>query len=273
MDPISAGIGAVAGLFGQGISNAASKRAATTAFKRQKELFDYQAAYNTPANQMKRLKLAGLNPALMYGKGTVGNVDSFAGVQQAKIQGIDLAQSAAHGAQLPLAAAQAEESKARGALASAEAKIKSLYGDALTQNKAAYIDSLLNEWSITKSEASLREIANEMQKNGIYNSVFASAMSLISGKPGHTVNVNEKVLAGSKIAEMLGIDGITYGQAILTAIGLVKAGAWGVEKLLQFRLMLGKSNSNKGKTNTPLKNNTSRGWYEKGPDGKWIYKN
>ena len=262
-------IGAGAGLFGQALSNAAGKRAATTAFKRQKELFDYQAAYNTPANQMKRLKLAGLNPALMYGKGTVGNVDSFAGVQQAKVQGIDLAQSAAHGAQLPLAAAQAEESRSRGALASAEAQIKALYGDALTENKEAYVDSLLNEWSITKSEASLKEIAKEMQENGIYNSVFASAMSLISGKPGHTVNVNEKILKGSPVAEMLGIDGITYGQAILTAIGLVKAGTWAVEKYLSFMSMIG--GRNKGKNNSN-KGNVNTGWFEKGPDGKWIKK-
>ena len=50
----------------------AQKRAATTAFKRQKELFDYQNAYNTPAKQMERLKAAGLNPALMYGQGKIG---------------------------------------------------------------------------------------------------------------------------------------------------------------------------------------------------------
>lgn len=106
MDPVTAGIGAVAGLFGQGIANSASKRAATTAFKRQKDLFDYQNAYNTPANQMKRLKQAGLNPALMYGQGNTGNATGFAGVQQAKIHGVDLAQSVASGAQLSLLNAQ-----------------------------------------------------------------------------------------------------------------------------------------------------------------------
>jgi hypothetical protein len=84
----------------------AQKRAATRAFKRQKELFDYQNAYNTPANQMKRLKEAGLNPALMYGQGTTGNATGFAGVAKADVSGPQLAQSAAAGAQLSLLNAQ-----------------------------------------------------------------------------------------------------------------------------------------------------------------------
>lgn len=87
----------------------AQKRAATTAFKRQKELFDYQNAYNTPANQMKRLKAAGLNPALMYGQGTTGNATGFAGVAKADVTGPELAQSAAAGAQLSLVNAQRQK--------------------------------------------------------------------------------------------------------------------------------------------------------------------
>jgi len=42
-----------------------------------KELWDYQNAYNTPAQQMERLKAAGLNPRLVYGSGSSGgNVPS-----------------------------------------------------------------------------------------------------------------------------------------------------------------------------------------------------
>lgn len=57
------------------------------AFKRSKELmkeqrewdkkmWDYQNAYNTPLEQMKRYKEAGLNPALMYGQGNPGNANN-----------------------------------------------------------------------------------------------------------------------------------------------------------------------------------------------------
>ena len=42
-----------------------------------KEMFDYQNLYNTPVQQMKRLKDAGLNPALMYGQGTTGNASNY----------------------------------------------------------------------------------------------------------------------------------------------------------------------------------------------------
>lgn len=42
-----------------------------------KELFDYQNAYNTPAQQLERLKQAGLNVGLMYGShGSIGNAAS-----------------------------------------------------------------------------------------------------------------------------------------------------------------------------------------------------
>lgn len=105
--------GALAGGLASGIGSlftiGAQKRAATTAFKRQKELFDYQNAYNTPANQMKRLKAAGLNPALMYGQGTTGNATGFAGVAKADVSGPELAHSAAAGAQMSLINAQRQK--------------------------------------------------------------------------------------------------------------------------------------------------------------------
>lgn len=50
---------------------------AQRAFKRTKELIDYQNEYNSPTQQMQRLSAAGLNPNLVYGSaapaGTSGN--------------------------------------------------------------------------------------------------------------------------------------------------------------------------------------------------------
>jgi len=40
--------------------------------KYNKELWDYQNAYNTPQQQMARLQAAGLNPHLIYGAGSAG---------------------------------------------------------------------------------------------------------------------------------------------------------------------------------------------------------
>ena len=119
--------------FGQGLSKGASgsfldgigslftigaqKRAATTAYKRQrefsKEMFDMTNAYNTPAMQMERLRKAGLNPALMYGQGNVGNASAVtAGAPQANVSGPQLAQSAAAGAQISLIQAQDDKLRA-----------------------------------------------------------------------------------------------------------------------------------------------------------------
>lgn len=75
--------GAVGSLLGAGFNSAASKRAADTAYSRQKELMALQnqyavenwsreVNYNDPKQQMNRLKDAGLNPHLVYGSGSVG---------------------------------------------------------------------------------------------------------------------------------------------------------------------------------------------------------
>lgn len=46
------------------------------AFAHNVDMWNRQNEYNTPANQMARLKSAGLNPNLMYGQGNVGNAGS-----------------------------------------------------------------------------------------------------------------------------------------------------------------------------------------------------
>lgn len=65
------------------ISNAFYERNLRLQVNAQKELFDYQNAYNSPSAQMERLKAAGLNPNLIYGSqspaGNSGNVPSAPG--------------------------------------------------------------------------------------------------------------------------------------------------------------------------------------------------
>lgn len=74
---IASGIGS---LFGIGRGRRQNKRNIQNMkmqYKLDKNMFDYQNAYNTPAQQMQRLKSAGLNPALMYGQGTTGNASGY----------------------------------------------------------------------------------------------------------------------------------------------------------------------------------------------------
>ena len=69
------GIGAqIAGnLLSVGLQGIVNRRAERRQWNRNVAMWKMQNEYNTPSNQMKRLQEAGLNPNLMYGKGTVGN--------------------------------------------------------------------------------------------------------------------------------------------------------------------------------------------------------
>lgn len=103
----------VGGLFG----NRSRKREAQRQREFSESMWNRQNAYNTPAMQMKRLKEAGLNPALMYGQGTTGNAEKALPYQQAQIEsvGANFAQSTAAGAQASIANSQAKLNNANAA--------------------------------------------------------------------------------------------------------------------------------------------------------------
>jgi hypothetical protein len=74
-------------------TNTANVKQADIAYQRNKELAQYtfdknlemwnlQNKFNAPSAQMQRLQEAGLNPHLMYGKGTVGNAQAMPQMQQ-----------------------------------------------------------------------------------------------------------------------------------------------------------------------------------------------
>lgn len=56
--------------------NAANKELAEYAYQKNLEMWNRQNVYNSPVEQMARLKDAGLNPNLMYGQGNTGNASS-----------------------------------------------------------------------------------------------------------------------------------------------------------------------------------------------------
>lgn len=61
--------------------------AAENAYDRQLGLFDYEAEYNSPANQRKRLEDAGLSVGLMYGQGGNGGTAHASTVGQGQTGG------------------------------------------------------------------------------------------------------------------------------------------------------------------------------------------
>lgn len=54
-----------------------NKKLAQYSFDKNVEMWNMQNEYNSPKNQMKRFSDAGLNPNLMYGKGTPGNATTL----------------------------------------------------------------------------------------------------------------------------------------------------------------------------------------------------
>lgn len=83
---------AVANIATTYMNNQSSKSASTTAYNRNLEMWNLENEYNSPKQQMERLKEAGLNPNLVYGSGSVtGNtVGSPPQAQVAKTQPYDL---------------------------------------------------------------------------------------------------------------------------------------------------------------------------------------
>lgn len=55
----------------------ANKRESELAYQREMEMMRYQNFYNSPEQQMQRYIAAGLNPHLIYGQGTPGNMDTI----------------------------------------------------------------------------------------------------------------------------------------------------------------------------------------------------
>lgn len=71
--PVAALIAGGAAVLGGGLNAWSNKKNNEANYANTREMFDLTNAYNTPLAQRKRLTEAGLNPALMYGGGTVSN--------------------------------------------------------------------------------------------------------------------------------------------------------------------------------------------------------
>lgn len=73
---VASGIGnLISGSIGANKQYHANKRLAAFQHAQNMELMKYQLQYNSPESQMQRFKAAGLNPNLVYGQGTPGNLE------------------------------------------------------------------------------------------------------------------------------------------------------------------------------------------------------
>jgi hypothetical protein len=204
--------GAVTGGLMDGIGSlftiGAQKRAATTAWNRQNEFWDRQNAYNTPKAQMDRLKQAGLNPALMYGQGNTGNAQNLAGVQKANVQGPQLAQSAAAGAQISLVNQQRElmNQQAKAAKVNAAANFMNSMtnkGKLALEHKIAIptIDNLLKD--IQVKDQNISESIQRVSVMELDKTLKQSQINLNIEQKNKVIEESKKILADTALTNKI----------------------------------------------------------------------
>lgn len=124
---IGAGISTVGNLVGASINNNYAKQQMKLQNELNKNYFDYVSEYNSPFNQVGRLKQAGLNPALAFGGG-ITNTQSAVGsstipsVNYANNLGSDAVNSALSATQIHTQKVQNDNTQADTALKDEQSK-------------------------------------------------------------------------------------------------------------------------------------------------------
>lgn len=152
-----------------GASGALTSKLQKQNYANDKRMYDYQNAYNTPAMQMARLKEAGLNPALMYSQGNVGNASNY---PKSNLSGAEIAQSAAAGAQISLVNSQRNNIEADTELKLKEAGLKKIdiairkiERNILDKTKQDRITEVTERLELLKSQ---RKISNAEEAFALY---------------------------------------------------------------------------------------------------------
>lgn len=136
-------------------NRAFAEQQATTAYERQKELWQMEKQYESPAAQMQRYLQAGLNPNLIYGNVSAPGSPAAAPMGNAANQSAPQLQGDPFGSYLQseLVQAQIERLNTQNSNDSAltEAKIKELYGD--TEPSKANVAYLMASATSARSDA------------------------------------------------------------------------------------------------------------------------
>lgn len=138
-----------------GMQNQSNKRAFKRSAEFTREMFDATNQYNHPVQQMARLKEAGLNPALMYGKsGGTGQATQPAGQKQEATQIPDLNAGLSY-AQLQLMKSQQEN-------ADSQTNLNTLKGATEAQNTALVKEQTAKTGAEAISAKETAKIAEEL---------------------------------------------------------------------------------------------------------------
>lgn len=130
--------------------------------EKMKEMFDYEAKYNSPAEQMRRLAAAGLNPNLVYGSAAPAGVQGNAGSPSAPasegtaFNSLDVATAMARLKEMQTQQSQIDLNNSLADKANAEAEF--------TRHQSGRYDELV-DWQIRETNARMEEAASRMSLN------------------------------------------------------------------------------------------------------------
>lgn len=138
-----------------GAQDYSNRRAQKRSQEFQKEMFDMTNAYNHPVQQMARLKEAGLNPALMYGKsGGTGTATSPGGADMQPAQVPDLNAGLGY-AELQLMKSQLNNNKS-------QTDLNTLKGATEAQNAALVKEQTAKTAAEAQSAQATAKLATEL---------------------------------------------------------------------------------------------------------------
>lgn len=130
--------------------------------EKMKEMFDYEAKYNSPASQMRRLAAAGLNPNLVYGSASPAGIQGNAGspsvpaTEGSSFTSLDVANAMARLKEMQNQQSQIELNQSLADKAKADAEY--------TRHMSGRYDELV-DWQIRETNSRMREAASRMQLN------------------------------------------------------------------------------------------------------------
>lgn len=175
--------------FNTGLMISADAISRKKAYKRSLELMDKQydmderawqrvQDYNTPMMQMKRLKEAGLNPALMYGQGTTGNaqqqIQSKFNELEPFTSGQTIASSTAAGVQMSMADAVREKTNSEAtlnAIRGANETDQLEIARSLARNEIDYRNQKIRESQQSIEESKDRVLTGQANRKQIQSSI------------------------------------------------------------------------------------------------------
>lgn len=160
----SSAIGGVIGLAGAALQHKYNKELAEYQYDKNLEMWEKQNAYNAPSAQRARLEDAGLNPALMYGNGSVstGNSSNMPQYQQ---MGVDISNNMLSAMQMAQMAANIRNIEADTQKKESETEGQNITNKTLGEYNQAVIDSYVS--GSEKNRASVQEIFSNIRKNEI----------------------------------------------------------------------------------------------------------